>query len=288
MWALFAITSLPDLPDAPKYPVPRRDQAASLTDTDVATVQSQLILIIEDDEKAAVATATLLQDEGYGVLVAHDGAEGLEIATERHPDLVLLDVRLPALDGHEVLAQLKRRRIDTRVIVHSAHEKSAEHVVRLMRAGACDHVPKPTKYTHLLQRIKRALSVEHPLISANATAELQNEVAALKAQTRRLEHENKELKEQIASHRAERQRAVMSARLLESAVSVAYLSVAVGAAVLLAHFGLVRGGTGIAVLAVVLFLLLLLPMQKVRKVTARMFRSEAHMEMHEGGTSGTA
>lgn len=71
------------------------------------TKQQRSILLVEDDEFLAELYATKLALEGFSVHVAGDGRRGLKLAGERHPDLVLLDIILPKLDGFEVLRELK-------------------------------------------------------------------------------------------------------------------------------------------------------------------------------------
>jgi two-component system, OmpR family, manganese sensing response regulator len=237
------------------------------------------ILIIEDNVRSAVAMAELLRDEGYGVLVAHDGAEGLEIATLQHPDLVLLDVALPALDGHEVLSELRRRRIPTRVVVHSAQEKSAEQIMRLIRAGACDHVPKPSRFSVLLAHVKRALAVEPTLALASAGDELLPRISELEGRVARLEGEKAELLQAVAALTDQLRAARARAEWTRPAISIVYLAVSIAGTWLLARFDVLAKDEGLVALPILLFLLMLLPIGRMTKFTARLFRSETKMEM---------
>jgi len=237
------------------------------------------ILIIEDNVKSAVATAELLRDQGYGVLVAHDGAEGLEIATVQHPDLVLLDVALPALDGHEVLSELRRRRVPTRVVVHSAQEKSADQVARLMRAGACDHVPKPTKFPALLAHIKRALAVEPTLALAGGADELMPHITELQGRIARLEQERAELLQAVATLTTQLRGARVRAEWTRPAITVVYLAVAITGTWLLSRFDVLPKDASLAALPIILFLLMLLPIGRMTRFTARLLKSETKMEM---------
>jgi DNA-binding response OmpR family regulator len=241
---------------------------------------SPTILIVDDDADAAGTAATHLQKKGYGVLVAHDGAEGLEIATAQNPDLVLLDVVMPALDGHEVLSHLKSRGVPTRVIVYTAQAKSTDQVTRLMKAGACDYLAKPAAPTTVLSHIKRALAVEPTLEHAFHGA-IEPKLNELAAKIRRLEHEKAVLLERVGELEREyagvRRRSTWTA----AAIKVGNLAVAVLATYLLFAAGAVKANVALIILPVVLFLMLLLPIGRVQRFSARAFKSEAQMEMHK-------
>lgn len=216
----------------------------------MVTRTAPLILMIDDDSDGAAVIASPLRDNGYEVLIAHDGAEGLAVATTQHPDLVLLDVVMPALDGHEVLTQLKRRRIPTRVIVYTESAHSSVEVARLMNAGACAFIERSSPVETVLAQIERALADDRTLDqSTDGTAsELTAKVAELEETVRRLEQERSSLRE-----RARRARWM----------SVGYLAVAVLATHVLRQANMVTADLALVVQPVVLFLMLLLPVGKV-------------------------
>lgn len=216
----------------------------------MVTRTAPLILMIDHDSDGAAVIASPLRDNGYEVLIAHDGAEGLAVATTQHPDLVLLDVVMPALDGHEVLTQLKRRRIPTRVIVYTESAHSSVEVARLMNAGACAFIERSSPVETVLAQIERALADDRTLDqSTDGTAsELTAKVAELEETVRRLEQERSSLRE-----RARRARWM----------SVGYLAVAVLATHVLRQANMVTADLALVVQPVVLFLMLLLPVGKV-------------------------
>jgi DNA-binding response OmpR family regulator len=222
----------------------------------MSTRTAPLILIVDDDSDGAAVIASPLRDNGYEVLIAHDGAEGLAIATTQHPDLVLLDVVMPGLDGHGVLTQLRRRRIPTRVIVYTESPDSSSEVARLMKAGACAYIARPSPLETVLSQVERSLAEEPPLDqSADGTAsELVAKVAELEAKVRRLEHERSSWRE-----RAHRSRWI----------SVGYLAVAVLATYVLRRANVVTADVALVVQPVVLFLMLLLPIGKVERPRLR-------------------
>lgn len=116
------------------------------------------ILVIEDEKNIAKVVAYNLEREGYRVAAAGDGAEGLKKAKEEAPDLVILDLMLPKVDGLEVCRQLKsdRRTAGIPVIMLTAKTQEADRVVGL-EMGADDYVAKPFSPRELVARVKAVL-----------------------------------------------------------------------------------------------------------------------------------
>ena len=114
------------------------------------------ILVIEDNEDLAFGLRTNLEIEGHEVAVAHGGREGLEQALEAPPDLVILDLMLPGLDGFRVLRELRKRDPATPVLVLTARGEEADKV-RGLRLGADDYVTKPFGLLELLARVEALL-----------------------------------------------------------------------------------------------------------------------------------
>ncbi len=111
------------------------------------------ILIIEDEEPLRVAVADSLRDEGYRVLVAADGAHGLRTAIDQTPDLVLLDVMLPKLDGFALCQELRRLGHHMPVLMLTAKGLVDDRVTGL-DAGADDYLVKPFSLAELHARIR--------------------------------------------------------------------------------------------------------------------------------------
>jgi len=114
------------------------------------------VLIIDDQESIRLFLAATLEAKGYRVSSAGDGSEGLSLAAEGQPDLVLLDLRLPDIDGFEVLARLKNDRPDIKVVILTSYGR-AEAAAEAMRLQAFDFVTKPVNLDHLLVVIHRGL-----------------------------------------------------------------------------------------------------------------------------------
>ena len=117
---------------------------------------SKKILIVEDDRHIVALVRYILEREGFQVKVARDGIEGLEMAEEYWPDLVVLDLNMPRMDGIEMCRRLKAGQPDVRVIFLTVHaERTA--IARGYRAGADDYVVKPFELQDLLKRIRQLL-----------------------------------------------------------------------------------------------------------------------------------
>jgi DNA-binding response OmpR family regulator len=113
------------------------------------------VLVVEDDEPFAFALAHNLRREGYRVLTARRGDDGLALARERQPDLVILDVMLPGLDGTQVCRLLRRER-DVPVIMVSALGGETSKVAGL-DLGADDYLAKPFAMRELMARVRSLL-----------------------------------------------------------------------------------------------------------------------------------
>ena len=115
------------------------------------------ILIVEDEHAVARGIQYALQQEGYDVGVARSGEEGLEIATREAPDLVVLDVRLPGIDGFEALRRIRAAGAENMpILVLTARDDEVDKVIGL-ELGADDYLTKPFGLRELLSRIKALL-----------------------------------------------------------------------------------------------------------------------------------
>ena len=126
-----------------------------MTEADV-TRAGETILIIEDDASLAQGLAHNLRYEGYKVLVATDGATGLRMACDGGPDLVVLDLMLPGINGLEILRALRTEGLEMQIIILSARGREQDKVAGL-KLGADDYVAKPFGLSELLARIDAAM-----------------------------------------------------------------------------------------------------------------------------------
>ena len=119
----------------------------------------QSLLFIEDDLAIRTALRLALEDEGYTVIEAKDGADGLAKFSEMDPDLVLLDLRLPDISGFEVCRQLRQHSIVPIIMVTA--QTDTHDLVAGLEAGADDYVTKPVVAKELAARIRAALRRTH-------------------------------------------------------------------------------------------------------------------------------
>jgi two-component system alkaline phosphatase synthesis response regulator PhoP len=127
----------------------------------------ETILIVEDDASIAKGLKQNLSFEGYSVFVAPDGERGLELSLDKAPDLILLDVMMPKMNGFEVLRELRRRGVETPTLLLTARGQLLDKVLGF-KLGADDYLPKPFEVEELLARIEARLrrSSEAPLSAA--------------------------------------------------------------------------------------------------------------------------
>jgi DNA-binding response OmpR family regulator len=119
------------------------------------------ILVVEDDLAILTGLSMNLNFEGYEVLQAQDGRQGLARALDESPDLLVLDVMLPELNGFELLKELRQRGRDIPVVVLSAKGAEMDKILGL-NLGADDYVVKPFGLQELLARIKAVLRRRYP------------------------------------------------------------------------------------------------------------------------------
>ena len=119
-------------------------------------MKQETVLVVEDDATLRMGLNATLRSAGFKVLLAKTGPEGVELALNEHPDLVLLDVMLPGMNGFEICEEIRRRDREVPIIMLTA--KGEEHdKVRGLKLGADDYVVKPFGVNELLARVDAAL-----------------------------------------------------------------------------------------------------------------------------------
>lgn len=113
------------------------------------------MLVVDDEEAIAEAVRARLESEGYRVLVAHDGPEAIRLCEERRPDLVVLDLMLPGMDGLEVCEAIQRERW-VPVLMLTARTEEADKVAGFA-VGADDYLTKPFSLRELAVRVRAIL-----------------------------------------------------------------------------------------------------------------------------------
>ncbi len=112
----------------------------------------ETVLIIEDDPAILLGLKKNLKYEGYEVLTAADGALGLQMAVDKAPDIVILDLMLPKINGFEICKTLKRSDIGSSIIILSAKDQEIDKIMGL-DLGADDYLTKPFSVRELVARI---------------------------------------------------------------------------------------------------------------------------------------
>lgn len=114
------------------------------------------VLLVEDDPKMSEVLKRGLEEEGYSVLVAYDGQQGLEIAESCEMDGIILDVMLPKIDGFQVAQRLRQNRNATPILMLTARD-SVPDIVTGLDQGADDYLTKPFSLEVLLARLRAVL-----------------------------------------------------------------------------------------------------------------------------------
>jgi two-component system response regulator MprA len=177
---------------------------------------SARVLVVEDDEAIADVLRRSLRAEGHEVKSAGDGAEALTAAEQFTPDLVVLDLGLPRLDGIEVLRRLRADGSDVPVLILTARTETGDRVQGL-DSGADDYLPKPFERAELLARIRALLRRRPPRGSASIVVgdlQLNPDTREVKRGDREIELTNREF--ELLEYLARNQKLVVSReRLLE-------------------------------------------------------------------------
>lgn len=117
------------------------------------------ILVIDDDPDIREVLRDRLESLGYRVLVAPSGEAGLELLERQSPQLILLDIEMPAMSGLEVLKVIRKRELDITVVMITAYG-TIERAVEAMKEGAYDFIPKPFEPDHVALIVQKALERE--------------------------------------------------------------------------------------------------------------------------------
>jgi DNA-binding response OmpR family regulator len=147
-------------------------------------VTPQTVLVVDDEEAIAEAVRARLESEGYRVLVAADGPQALEAAGREQPDLVVLDLMLPGMDGLEVCRQLQRSRW-VPVLMLTARTEEADKVAGFA-VGADDYLTKPFSLRELAVRVRAILRRVERIAQPASTAPIRSGGLEIDASRRRI------------------------------------------------------------------------------------------------------
>lgn len=141
-----------------------------------------LILLVDDEEKNLTVTTEALKQQGYRCLTARDGQTGIERAALTQPDLILLDVRMPGIDGFETCRRLKANDVTRDIpVLFMTIVADLPHKVTGFEVGGVDYLPKPIELPELFGRVTAHITIRHQqkLIEAH-NKELQEALTQVK------------------------------------------------------------------------------------------------------------
>ena len=182
------------------------------------TIKEQ-ILIVDDAVSITDIIKALLEDSGYAALTCQNAADAVRVAIETRPDLILLDIMMPGIDGYTICAQLKAdsKTKDIPVIFLSALNSSFDKV-KAFKCGAVDFVPKPVQNDELLARVKTHLTISQlhrSLMDTNRDleAKIKERTQSLETENENLRHLNSLLEHTLVKYRDEKEKAEAAVNL---------------------------------------------------------------------------
>ena len=128
---------------------------AALDERTKETFMSQTILVVDDEKRLVSLVQSYLNQAGYRVVTASNGREALAVASRENPDLIILDLMMPEMDGHE-FTEIYRKTHSTPIIMLTARVEEEEQVIGL-ELGADDYVTKPFRPRELMARVRAVL-----------------------------------------------------------------------------------------------------------------------------------
>jgi diguanylate cyclase (GGDEF)-like protein/PAS domain S-box-containing protein len=168
----------------------------------MSTINGKKILTIEDSDSTREIIAFHLTNSGFTVLQAENGAVGLEVFYKENPDLVLLDLRMPGLDGIDVLSTIARQHPEVPVIIISGLG-TTDDVIKALKLGAWDYITKPIMNSKVLEHAihksleRRNLLCENQKYREHLELEVQKRTAELEKRSSELKKAYKQLKREV-------------------------------------------------------------------------------------------
>jgi DNA-binding response OmpR family regulator len=171
-------------PAARRAPADGKNSARNLPGSDAdpygVRMPGERILLVEDDERIGSTLLRALEGSGYDARWERNGADGIAAAGEHHPELVLLDLGLPDIDGLDVCRAVRFADDTVVIVMLTARDEELDVVVGL-DAGAVDYITKPFKLAELLARIRAQLRRTPPPTASTAAGDLMIEAEARRA-----------------------------------------------------------------------------------------------------------
>jgi len=117
--------------------------------------RTHAVLVVDDDELLTRVVCNALQKAGYAVTVAQDGANAVKMAVEQRPAIILVDLRMPGIDGHTIMRRAHAQGVDAAFVVMSG-SRDPEDIIDAIRNGASDYISKPFSLSELMTAMGRA------------------------------------------------------------------------------------------------------------------------------------
>ncbi|MBW1792528.1 MAG: response regulator, partial [Deltaproteobacteria bacterium] len=157
------------------------------------TATKKKILLIEDDSLIRTTISSYLQEHDFEITTAENGGEGLDLFAKKRPDIVLTDLRMPVVDGLEVLAKIRKKSPDTPVIIVSGMGTMAD-AIESLKLGAWDYITKPIQDFNILSNaVNKAVEIANlRKLKKRYQEHLQDEV---QKRTEEIEEQNKEIRQ---------------------------------------------------------------------------------------------
>ena len=170
----------------------------------------QKILIIEDESDFVLGLKDAFSFEGYEVISAGTGEEGITTAADLHPDLIILDLMLPGMNGYQVCEQIRRRDKSVPILILSARSLEND-IIRGLEAGADDYVTKPFSIGELLARVRAMFrrvsklpeSTARQVQVGNARVDVENNFADCNGKRLQLSFYETAILQLLAEHRGQ-------------------------------------------------------------------------------------
>jgi len=228
------------------------------------------LLIVEDEDIIRqVMERAFRSEKQYLLHFAKDGGEVFEVLSKMTPDLILLDIKLPVLNGFEVLARIHELGIKTRIIMNSAYYTDFDAVIKCVINGACDYVQKPVNFKELKEKMKRALLLES---TYNTSISNTPTIKALVGETEKLRFEYQKLRAEHHKLQGKYNRLLLKKVSQKFIIKIVYAVLSFIITYLAYRYTGLTNTTYLLILFMVTFLLLIIPGDKIKEFSTKIFK----------------
>jgi len=131
-------------------------------------MKKKKVLVVDDDKKSRYLVSFLLEKEGFKVIIATNGLEGIEAARKQQVDLIIMDVKMPKMDGYETTKRIRRlKKYKSIPIIALTSYAMTEDKERALKAGCTGYIPKPITPETFISEIKKFLEVKDEKVNSS-------------------------------------------------------------------------------------------------------------------------